>query len=80
LGSPGASSWGYIITKHDIEEKLDKILAITKIDQVRGVKDVQWLMGCLVVLSRFVSRLGEHGLPLYKLLKKSDFIRWMDEM
>jgi hypothetical protein len=37
--------------------------------QVRKVKDIQWLMGCLVALSRFVSQLGERGLPLYKLLK-----------
>jgi hypothetical protein len=29
-------------------------------------------MGCLVALSHFVSRLREHGLPLYKLLKKFD--------
>jgi dsDNA-binding SOS-regulon protein len=29
-------------------------------------------MGCLAALSHFVSRLGEHELPLYKLLKKSD--------
>jgi hypothetical protein len=26
-----------------------------------------------------LSRLGECGLPLYKLLKKSDSFRWMDE-
>jgi hypothetical protein len=48
----------------------NKILAIAEIGQVRNVKDVQRLMGCLVALSRFVSRLGEYGFPLYKLLKK----------
>jgi hypothetical protein len=36
-------------------------------------------MGCLVALSHFVTRLGEHGLPLYKLLKKSDSFCWIDE-
>jgi hypothetical protein len=36
-------------------------------------------MWCLAALSHFVSRLGERGLPLYKLLKKSDSFRWMDE-
>jgi hypothetical protein len=41
---------------------------------------IQWLMGCLAALSCFMSRLGERGLPLYKLLKKSDSFRWMDEM
>jgi hypothetical protein len=37
-------------------------------------------MGCLAALSHFVSRLGEHGLPTYKLLKNSDSFHWMDEM
>jgi hypothetical protein len=43
--------------------------------QVRNVKDIQWLMGCLPALSCFVSWLGERGLPLYKMLKKSDSFR-----
>jgi hypothetical protein len=33
-----------------------------------------------MAFSHFVSRLGEHGLPLYKLLKKSDSFHWTDEM
>jgi hypothetical protein len=32
---------GYIITQHGIEKNPDKISAITKIGQVRNVKDVQ---------------------------------------
>jgi hypothetical protein len=42
-----------------------------EIGQVRNIKDVQWLMGCLMALSHFMSQLRERGLPLYKLLKKS---------
>jgi hypothetical protein len=59
----------YIIIKHGIEASPDKISAITKMGPV---KDAQLLMGCLTALSQFVSQLGEHGLPLYELLKKSD--------
>ena len=33
-------------------------------------------MGCLTALSRFISRLGERGLPLYRLLKKVDRFEW----
>jgi hypothetical protein len=36
-------------------------------------------MGCLMALSYFMSELRERGLPLYKLLKKSDSFRWMEE-
>jgi hypothetical protein len=35
-------------------------------------------MGCLVALARFVSQLGERGLPRYKLLKKSNSLCWTD--
>jgi hypothetical protein len=44
-----------------------------------NVKDIQWLMGCLTTLNHFMSRLGECGLPLYKLLKKSDSFHWVHE-
>ena len=43
------------------------------------VHDVQKLTGCLVALSRFISRLGEKALPLYRLMKKSDKFEWTDE-
>ena len=33
-------------------------------------------MGCLVALSRFISRLGERGLPLYRLLRKTERFTW----
>ena len=33
-------------------------------------------MGCLALLSHFISCLGEQGLPLYRLLKKTDRLAW----
>jgi hypothetical protein len=30
------------------------------------------------VLSQFISKLGEHGMPLYKLLQKADGFQWDD--
>jgi hypothetical protein len=70
---------GSVTTEHDIEANPNKILTIAKIGQVRNIKDVQRLMLCLVTLIHFMSQLGEHGLPLYKLLKKSDSFHWMNE-
>ena len=37
-------------------------------------------MGCLAALSRFISRLGEKGLPLYQLLRKSECFSWTLEV
>ena len=36
-------------------------------------------MGCLAALSRFISRLGEKGLPLYRLLRKTECFTWTPE-
>jgi hypothetical protein len=40
FGSPRGKLLGYIIIEHGIEANPDKISAITKIDQVRNVKDI----------------------------------------
>jgi hypothetical protein len=36
-------------------------------------------MRCLAALSRFISRLGERGLPLYRLLRKTKRFTWTPE-
>ena len=47
-------------------------MAISNMGPILNVKGVQRLTGCLATLSRFISWLGEQGMPLYKLLKKTD--------
>jgi hypothetical protein len=37
---------------------------------IKNLKGARELTGCLMVLSYFILRLDERGLPLYKLLKK----------
>jgi hypothetical protein len=46
---------------------------------IRELKGVQKVLGCLAALSRFISRLGEKGLPLYRLLKKHERFSWAIE-
>ena len=46
---------------------------------IRNVKGVKRLTGCLAALSRFISQLDERGMPLYKLLKKTDTFVWTKE-
>jgi hypothetical protein len=46
---------------------------------IRDLKGVQKLLGCLAALSRFISRLDEKGLPLYRLLKKHERFSWTVE-
>ena len=67
---------GFIVSQWGIEPNPDKVLAITRMEPIRDLKEVQRVMGCLTSLSRFISRLGEKGLPLYRLLRKTDRFTW----
>jgi hypothetical protein len=49
-----------------------KITAITDMGAPATIKDVQKLTSCMAALNRFISRLGERGLPFFKLLKCQD--------
>ena len=60
------------MSEHGIATNLKKIMAISNMGPIHNVKGVQRLTGCLAALSRFISQLGERGMPLYKLLKKTD--------
>ena len=61
---------GFIVSQRGIEANPEKLRDILKMKTPTALKDVQRLTGCLAAHSRFVSRLGERALPLYKLLKK----------
>ncbi|TKC12034.1 reverse transcriptase-like protein, partial [Robertmurraya kyonggiensis] len=67
---------GFVVSARGIEANPQKIVAITNMGPLSSVKDVQKLAGCLAALGRFVSRLGERGLPLYKLLKRDGRFEW----
>jgi hypothetical protein len=69
----------FIVSKHCIEANPEKITAITRMGPIQDVKGVQRIMGCLTALCRFISRLGEQGLSLYRLLKKTDQFMWTVE-
>ena len=71
---------GYIISARGIESNPDKVSAITNMKCTTYVKDIQKLIGCMAALRRFISRLGEKGLPFFKLLKASERFSWSDEV
>jgi dsDNA-binding SOS-regulon protein len=79
FGVPKGKLLGYIVSKCGIEANPEKFTVIAKMGPIRNVKGVQWLTSCLATLNQFISRLGERGMPLYKLLKKSDTFVWTEE-
>jgi hypothetical protein len=56
----------FVVPERDIEANPEKILAIMDMGPIKKLKGVQRVKGCLAALSRFIARLGERNLPLYK--------------
>jgi hypothetical protein len=79
FGIPLGKLLGFIIIHRGIEANLEKITAITKMKSPTCIKDVQKLTGCMAALNRFISKLGERGLPFFKLLKHQEKFVWTPE-
>jgi hypothetical protein len=79
FGVPRGMLLGFIVSERGIEANSEKIAAITNMGPIKDLKGVQRVMGCLADLSRFISRLGERGLPLYCLLRKTERFTWTPE-
>jgi hypothetical protein len=79
FGVPRGMLLGYIVSQRGIEANPEKVAALERMGPIRDLKGVQRVLGCLAALSRFISRLGEKGLPLYRLLKKHERFSWTAE-
>lgn len=62
---------GFLVSSREIEINSKKIKAIEKMRPLVCLKDVQRIAGCMAALGRFVSKLGEKALPLFKLLNRT---------
>jgi hypothetical protein len=79
FGVPRGMLLGYIVSQRGIEPNTEKVATLDRIGPIRDLKGVQKVLECLAALSRFISRLGEKGLPLYRLLKKHEHFSWTVE-
>jgi hypothetical protein len=71
---------GFVVSERGIEANPEKISAIMDMGPIKNLKSVQRVMGCLAALSRFIARLRERSLPLYKLMNKSNYFTWTPEV
>jgi hypothetical protein len=76
---PQGKLLGFIVSHRGIKANPEKINTITAMDAPKTIKDVQKLTGCMTALNRFISQLGERGLPFFKLLKLHDKFKWTKE-
>jgi len=72
LGFPLALLLGNVVSRDGIRPNPSKVKAVLDMQPPKNVNDIQKLIGCMAALSRFISRLGEKGLPFFKLLKASE--------
>jgi ribonuclease HI len=79
FGVPRGMLLGYIASRRGIDPNPEKVAALNRMGPIRDLKGAQKVLGCLAALSRFISRLGEKGLPLYRLLKKHERFSWTVE-
>jgi hypothetical protein len=76
---PSGKFLDFIISHRDIKANPEKIFTITNMKAPTCIKDVQKLTGCMTASNRFMSRLGEWGLPFFKLFKHQEKFVWTPE-
>jgi hypothetical protein len=79
FGVPSGLLLGFVVVHRGIEANPTKVDAIRKMAKPSNKKDVMKLTSMMEALGRFISKLGEKGLPFFKLLKKADKLVWDDE-
>jgi hypothetical protein len=54
---------GYMVSSQGIDVNSKKVEAIDQLQPPQTRKEIQKLAGMMAVLSRFISKLGERGMP-----------------
>jgi hypothetical protein len=72
FGVPSGLLLGFMVEHRGIEANPAKVNAIRKMAKPSNKKDIMKLIGMMAALGCFISKLGEKGLPFFKLLKKAD--------
>jgi hypothetical protein len=70
---------GYLVFAQGIDANPNKVEAIAQLHPPRTQRETQKLACMMAALNRFISKLGECGMPSYKLLRKTDGFQWDDQ-
>jgi hypothetical protein len=79
FGVPSGLFLGFTVRHRGIEANPVKVDTILKMAKPSNKKDIMKLTGMMAALGRFIRKLGEKGLPFFKLLKKADKFIWDDK-
>jgi hypothetical protein len=79
FGMSSGKLLGYMVSSQGIVVNPKKVKAIKKLQPPHTRKEIQKLAGTMTALSQFISKLGERGMPFYRLLCKVDGFQWDDQ-
>jgi hypothetical protein len=79
FGMSSSNLLGCMVSSRGIDANLKKVEAIENLQPPQTRKEIQKLTDMMVTLSRIISKLGEHGMPFYRLLHKADGFQWDDQ-
>ncbi|KAL0304634.1 UNVERIFIED_CONTAM: hypothetical protein Sangu_3073000 [Sesamum angustifolium] len=68
FGVRGGRFLGFMVTQRGIETKPLQIKVILDMKSPTNINEVQWLIGRIAALSRFISKAAEKSLPFVKVL------------
>jgi hypothetical protein len=80
FGMSSGKLLGYMVSSWGIDVNPKKLEAIEHLQPPWTRKEIQKLAGIMAALSRFISKLGERGMPFYRLLHKADGFQWADQV
>lgn len=70
---------GFIVHERGIEVNLEKIIGLLDMRPPRNIKEVQKVTGCIVALSRFVSRSTDRSINFFDALRGSKDFEWTEQ-
>jgi hypothetical protein len=79
FGMSSGKLLSYMMLSRGIDVNLKKVEVIEKLQPPQTRKEIQKVAGMMTALSRFISKLGERGMPFYKMLRKVDDFQWDDQ-
>jgi len=79
FGVPTGKFLGFMLTARGIEANPDKCAAIVEMRSPKNLKEIQWLVGRLTILARFLPKLTEKIRPILKIMKKQTVDKWDDQ-
>ena len=79
FGVPFGKLLGFLVSHKGIKANPEKIKAIERMSPPQTLKDMQKLVGYVTSLGPFISKLGEHALPFFGLMKRKGPFKWTQE-